>query len=82
MNKEMISKVIKTWTMYGFNYEYQFIKKVFGDEGEMMVNHLQSKFDGYYESYGAAGAFFIFWAELDTKHKEKLEMYVMDNYKG
>lgn len=73
--------VIKKWTMFGFNYPHDFVKKVFGDEGEMMVNHLQSKFEGYYESYGSAGAFFIFWSELDGKHKEKLECWVMDNYR-
>lgn len=76
------SKAIQLWTMYGFNFEHDFIKKAFAGESEMMIKHLQNKFDEAYDIAGTYGAFFYFWSMLDSHYKRVLESYVMDNYKG
>lgn len=73
---------IKLWTLYGFNFEHNFVQKVFKDEGEMMVKHLQGKFDEAYRIAGMYGSFFYFWSMLDSRHQRKLQEWVLDNYKG
>ena len=76
------NKVIELWTLYGFNFEHDFIEKAFAKEGASMIKHLQNKFEEAYERVGCHGAFFFFWAMLDDRNKRTLEDYVMDNYKG
>lgn len=76
------SKIIKLWTMFGFNYTSDFIEKAFASRGESMVQHLKGKFELAYDVAGAHGAFFYFWAMLDGTNKKLLEDWVMDNFKG
>lgn len=76
------SKIIKLWTTYGFDYEYNFIRKAFASRGELMVKHLEIKFQEAYNIAGMYGAFFYFWTMLDSGNKQLLENYVMDNFKG
>ena len=82
MDKELMHKIIKTWTMFGFNYSYGWIEKAFKSRGEDMVRHLKGKFEVAYDVAGAHGSFFYFWAMLDKENRELLENWVMDNYKG
>ena len=82
MDKELMHKIIKTWTMFGFNYGCGWIDEVFKSRGEDMVNHLKGKFEAAYDVAGAHGSFFYFWAMLDKENRELLENWVMDNYKG
>ena len=82
MDKELMHKIIKTWTMFGFNYSYGWIEGAFKSRGEDMVRHLKGKFEKAYDVAGAHGSFFYFWAMLDKENKELLENWVMDNYKG
>lgn len=78
MYKEAITK----WMYWMWNFESNFVETVFGDEGEMMVRHLQGKFEYAYERYGSYGCIPNFFGELDKKHRDKLIDWVMDNYKG
>lgn len=78
MYKEAITK----WMYWIWNFESDFVKTVFGDEGEWMVKHLQAKFNYAYERYGAYGCIPAFVGELDKNHREKLIDWVMDNFKG
>ena len=78
MYKEAITK----WMYWMWNFESNFIEKVFGDEGEMMVKHLTRKFSYAYDKYGAYGCIPAFFGELDTTHRNKLIDWVMDNFKG
>lgn len=82
MDKELMHKIIKTWTMFGFNYSSGWIEEAFKSRGEIMVNHLKGKFKVAYDVAGAHGSFFYFWAMLDGENRELLENWVMDNYKG
>lgn len=74
-------KVIYLWMMFGFNYDPYFISKVFKNESDTMKQHLQDKFEKWYDLKGTS-AFFWFWSDLDTRHKHTLEDWVMDNYQG
>lgn len=82
MDKELMHKIIKTWTMFGFNYSSGWIEEAFKSRGEIMVNHLKGKFKVAYDVAGAHGSFFYFWAMLDKENRRLLEDWVMDNYKG
>ena len=75
-------KIIKTWTMFGFNYSSGWIEEAFKSRGEIMVDHLKGKFKVAYDVAGAHGSFFYFWAMLDGENRRLLEDWVMDNYKG
>lgn len=76
-------KIIYLWTMFGFNFPHNFVNIVFKPHcDEYMLKHLNEKFDKAYDIAGMHGAFFYFWADLDTKNKHILEDWVMDNYKG
>ena len=82
MDKELMHKIIKTWTMFGFNYSSGWIEEAFKSRGKIMVQHLKGKFKVAYDVAGAHGSFFYFWAMLDGENRRLLEDWVMDNYKG
>jgi len=69
LNKNLVNKVI----MYGFNYEHNFIDKIWGNN---IANHLQSKFSSIYNRKGASAAFFLFYTELDNTNKDLLIDYI------
>lgn len=76
-------KAIYNFMMYGFNYDCNFVHKVFGKHYDgYMIHHLEKKFESAYETAGCWGAFFLFWSDLDTKNKHILEDWIMDNYQG
>ena len=75
-------KVIRLWTIYGFNYDSSFVERVFKNEPEWLREHLKSKFEECYRIAGMYGSFFYFWSELDSRLKTILEDWVMDNFKG
>lgn len=82
-NKELNHKIIKLWTIYGFNFVAPtFIEKAFEKAGPSMVQHLKGKFEECYNIAGTYGAFFYFWAELSTNYQMMLEEWVLDNFKG
>ena len=66
-----ITKVI----MYGYNYEHKFIYNVWDGN---IADHLQSKFNNYYEKHGATAVFFIFYTELSQDNRTKLVRYILN----
>ena len=74
-NFEAVNKVI----MFGFNYPHGFINKVWD---ENISNHLQSKFNGFYDKYGSTAVFNIFYSSLDNENREILTNWILLNYKG
>lgn len=71
---------INLYVIFSFNYPHNFIQLVWGSGS--LADHLQSKFNGYYQDYGARGVFNTFYAELDGGNRAKLEQWILDNYKG
>lgn len=82
MNRQETHFAIINWMywLWNFNDTGDFIQGAFGNEGEMMVKHLRSKFESAYESFGTYGCIPAFFGELDSRHREKLIDFVCDNY--
>ena len=67
---------------FSYNYPPGFIKTVWADWGENFINHLESKFSGYYKTYGSRGVMLRFFVELSTDHQTRLSEWIVTNYKG
>lgn len=80
--KQLNQKAINLWTMFGFNYTPDFVEKAFADQGKLMIEHLQRKFEEAFDIAGSHGAFFYFWTMLSPSYQHQLEDWVLDNYKG
>lgn len=70
---------IQKWNFYCYNFEPNFIEKVWADE-TLLAAHLRSKFNALYHHYGAMGVMPAFYAELDNDNKVKLLEYILENY--
>ena len=70
---------IYLFVMYGYNYEYDFIEKVWAGS---LAEHLKSKFLMYYDRYGPNGVFNAFYVNLDSGNQAKIENYILTNFKG
>lgn len=80
MTQNMIIAIqaIQKFAFYNYNYEYNFIRKIWGDT--YLEEHLLGKFNAAYKRYGAMGAMLGFYAELDSTNKVKLLEYILQNY--
>lgn len=68
---------------FGFNYPHNFIQKAFeGKVAQHIINHLQDKFGGMYETYGARAVFGMFFVNLDNENQATLIDWIDNNYKG
>jgi hypothetical protein len=72
---------IHKWVMFGYNFPPDFIGQVWQDDPSM-IQHLRPKFDGFYGKYGADAVMNRFYAELDGSNQQKLEDWVIANYRG
>lgn len=72
---------INKWVYFSFNYQPDFIEQVWQDDPNIM-EHLKSKFMGYYNKVGAEAVMNRFYVELDDSNQKKLEDWIMANYKG
>ena len=70
---------IQKWNFYCYNFEHNFIQKVWGND-TLLADHLQEKFNALYQHYGAMGVMPSFYAELDSNNKVKLLTYILENY--
>lgn len=77
-NKTALTAINK-WMFFTYNYPYDFIAKVWGDNPSL-GEHLKGKFDYYYDEYGAYGAIPKFYAELDSSNKVKMMNWVIENF--
>lgn len=73
------SKAVNLVIMFGFNYPQGFIYKVWDGD---LANHLQSKFNGHYSTYGSRAVFQMFYANLSQGNQDKLVAWILENYKG
>lgn len=59
---------------FNYNYDNGFIQKAFDGR---MIDHLQSKFDGFYQQWGPRGVMAAFISELDSENKKALFSYIL-----
>ena len=72
-------KVVNKVMMFGFNYPNGFINQVWSGS---VANHLQSKFNSFYDSVGSKAVFQVFYTSLDNENREILINWILTNYKG
>ena len=75
MNTEILGK----FTKFAFNYPPLFCLKIWKDSPHM-ANHLNEKFNDYYDRYGAAGAMVAFYNALDGTNSQIFETYLINEY--
>lgn len=67
----------RNFVMFALNYPHRFIHSVWTGR---MADHLQSKFDMYYNYVGSSGVMVKFFCELDTQNQQKLTDFINDYY--
>lgn len=67
---------IAKFTVFAYNYPNGFINKVWSGS---IADHLQSKFNNYYQSEGAKGVMLAFYMSLDSGNKAKLEAFILES---
>lgn len=70
---------IQKFASFSYNYPHNFIKLAFGDWSNLS-NHLQSKFNDYYEIYGSRGVMLAFYMNLDGENRLILEKFICSYY--
>jgi len=72
---------INKYVYFAYNYPSDFIEQAWADNPNLM-EHIKSKFRGYYDKYGAEGVMNRFYVELDDSNQRILEDWILANYKG
>ena len=75
MNTEVLSKFVK----FAFNYPPLFCLKIWNDNPHM-ANHLNGKFNDYYDRHGPTGAMTAFYNSLDSTNSEIFANYLINEY--
>lgn len=81
LNEDSTMSPMKKYVMFAYNFPHDFIEKVWVDD-QNMVNHLKSKFSGFYDKYGSRAVMNAFFVELGGGNQKKLEDWIMTNYNG
>lgn len=82
-NEEIIaSKVaINKFIYFSLNFPHDFIEKIWGERKPFSLSeHLQGKFNNFYERYGSAGVMQVFYAELDGNNKRLMLDWILNNW--
>ena len=79
MDKQL--EAINKWHSFCMNYPPDFTKKVWADN-PALAQHFESKFQGYWDTYGATGAMNVFYASLTWNNRKKLLEWVCANHKS
>ena len=66
---------INQFALFCYNYPHDFIKQCWG-EGGWIVDHFESKFQGFHQEHGALEAPLRFYLALDNEHRARLEEYI------
>ena len=66
INEAQSISPIHNYVYFAYNYPSDFIEKAWAEDPNM-VQHLKSKFDGFYKQYGAGGVMNKFYTELDNE---------------
>ena len=69
--------IIDHFVYFCLNYPNNFI-----DAFTSQKEHIQSKFNSYYEKYGSYGVMIKFWAELDAENERHFSKWIKENYTG
>ena len=77
MNDPIISTI--NWVYFCFNYDLNFIPKCWAGD-QRMIDHLESKFLGYFNQYGSHSVMNHFMLNLDSDNQIKLAEWVNQNY--
>ena len=78
ISDEDYAKIITHWNMFCFNFPYNFIESVFGDN----TSHYEEKWVRAYESASSTGAVNKFFTELSGDNQHIFTDWVYDNYNG
>jgi hypothetical protein len=78
ISDEDYAKIITHWNMFCFNFPYNFIESVFGDN----TSHYEEKWVRAYESAGSTGAVNKFFTELSGDNQHIFTDWVYENYDG
>lgn len=68
-----MESIVTKFVMFSLNYPIGFIKEV---EWTCSTEHMQGKFNSYYDRHGRVGAMTNFWAELSTANRNRLAEYI------
>lgn len=73
--------IIDHFVYFTQNYPNNFMD-AFDSEGKNIKEHIQSKFDSYYEKYGSYAVMIKFWIELDYENQKLFADWIKENYTG
>ena len=68
---------IAKFVQFAYNFPPKFIEEAFNSEGQNMVNHLEGKFNEFYNKVGASCVMLKFYTELDSENRKLLENYIL-----
>lgn len=77
MEQSILSKFVK----FAFNYPPLFCLKIWSDNPHI-ANHLNGKFNDYYDAHGSVGAMTALYNSLDTTNAKIFENYLTNKYNG
>ena len=80
LNEASSYSPIHLYVYFAFNFPSDFIEKVWANNN--LMEHIKSKFDGYYNKYGADAVMNRFYVELDRENQQILEDWILKNYSG
>jgi len=81
LNEDSSKSPINKFVYFGYNYHPDFIADVWSDNPNI-IDHLQSKFDDYYNKVGSGAVMNKFYVNLDIENQRRLEEWVINNYHG
>ena len=81
LNEASSISPIHNYVYFAYNFPSDFIKRAWAEDPNM-VQHLESKFAGFYKQYGPKGVMNTFYTELDNENQKILEDWIMANYHG
>jgi hypothetical protein len=81
LNEASSKSPINLYVYFAYNFPSNFIEKAWANNPNIM-EHLKSKFNGYYAKYGAEGVMNKFYVELDSENQKILEDWILHNYSG
>lgn len=75
-DKELQMKAMLKYIFFTFNWPENWIKKCFANEGEVMIAHLQEKWENKDCNFNR------FFVELDASRQREMLDWIVENYHG
>ena len=70
-----------SFARFQLNYPHDFIAEAFKDKG-WIADHLEKKFNGFYDQHGARAVIIMFWCDLDFENRKTLYEYILTKFKA